>query len=64
MMNTAVAKKLRDLGHVLIPLSDEFLGFLYFQRDPIIHRAGAGGLLKNAAQIGAADGKVFAQKWQ
>ena len=46
MMNTAVAKKLRDLGHVLIPLSDEFLGFLYFQRNPVIHRAGAGGLLK------------------
>ena len=59
MMNTAVAKMLGNLGHVQTALADELLGFFYFKGDPVVHRAGAGGFFKNAAQISTADGKML-----
>lgn len=62
MMNTGVAKKLGDLGNVVIALTDELLGFFYFQRDPVVDGTGSGSLLENPAEIGAAQGKMVADQ--
>ena len=62
MMDTAVAKMLRNLGHIMITLTDEFLGFCDFEGDPVINRTGAGRFFEDSAQISAADGKVGTEK--
>ena len=58
MMDTAIAKMLRNLGHIMIALTDEFLGFCDFEGDPVINRTGTGGFFENSAQISAANRKV------
>ena len=62
MMNTGVAKELGDLGHVLITLPNQLLGFFYFQTDPVVDWAGAGGFFENSAQVGASDGEMAADQ--